>query len=204
MTHTAVLGAENIECPDFGGSKPELGVSAGYQVLLHAERGNEEAVEHVLGLHNEPDGPVVLHVKFVYRLLAVVIIKRPEPLLSLNANFYGVLGRCPHVLENHITVNEKHDEKYGGYHGPDYLEGLASRDVGGFLVFALSPVFDSEIYEHYGDEYEEYKRHQSNQKQYSVNLACQIRCYLGNPSHEFLLNLHSPIRVPSSLFSRNT
>ena len=80
MAGPTVFCTEKFKSTGFCGSKPKLGVVAGEYVLLYPEIRYEEAVQYILRPHHHSYRAALLHVKFVYGLFTVVIVKLPEPL----------------------------------------------------------------------------------------------------------------------------
>ena len=92
VLRAAVFGAEQVIGAGLGGAEPCDGVAAGEHVLLHAEGGNEEAVDHVLRSHDELDVAANGNVEFVDLALAFGVFEFPHPLLGDDVDFGGIAG----------------------------------------------------------------------------------------------------------------
>ena len=93
VLRAAVFGAEQMIGAGLGGVEPRDGVAAGQHVLLHAEGGDEEAVNHVLRGHDQLDVAADGNVQFVDLALAFGVLDLPHPLLGDDVDFGRVAGR---------------------------------------------------------------------------------------------------------------
>ena len=67
--------------------EPRGRVAAGQHILLDAEGGNIEAVDHVLRSHDQFDVAAYRHMQFVDLALAFLMLQLPHPLLGYDINF---------------------------------------------------------------------------------------------------------------------
>ena len=72
--------------------EPRRGVAAGKHVLLDAEGGDVEAVDHVLRGHDHFYVAADRHVEFVDLALASGVFDLPHPLFSDGVDLGGVCG----------------------------------------------------------------------------------------------------------------
>ena len=70
-----------------GGTKPGGGVAAGKNVLLHAERRNEKAVDDVLRSHDQLDVAADGNMQLIDLALAFRVFELPHPLLCDDVDF---------------------------------------------------------------------------------------------------------------------
>ena len=77
--------------PGFVASNQTVGVAAGHRVLLDAERGHVEAVDHVLGGHGQLHRAADRHVQLVDLALAVEVLHLPHPLLADDVDLQRVV-----------------------------------------------------------------------------------------------------------------
>src|SRR5438093_6067612 len=94
MLCAAVFGAEQMKVPLLAGRKPFSVVSAGHDVLLCAERGNEKAVDHVLAGHHQLDGPADRNMKLVDLSCAFRMLHLPHPLPADDVDDHRVSRRA--------------------------------------------------------------------------------------------------------------
>ena len=93
VLRAAIFGAEQVIGAGLGGAEPGHGVAAGEHVLLHAERGHVEAVDHVLRSHDQLHVAADRDVQFVDLALAFGVFQLPHPLLGDDVDFGRVAGR---------------------------------------------------------------------------------------------------------------
>src|SRR5579862_5162223 len=106
----AILGAEKMIGAGLDGTEPRDGVTAGKHVLLHAERGDEEAVDHVLRGHDQLDVAADRDVKFVDLALTFGVFELPHPLLRDDVDFGGIAWRRATLEVDDRAPGEDHHE----------------------------------------------------------------------------------------------
>src|SRR5260221_11431660 len=97
----------------FGGIEPERGVTAGQHILLEAECGDEEAVNHVLRRHYQLYVLAGGDVELVDLALAFHVLDLPHPLFSDDIDFGRVCGRSA-LLEKYDRAPDEegqHDKE---------------------------------------------------------------------------------------------
>src|ERR1019366_2970542 len=94
-----------------GGLKPERGVAPGQYVLLDAEGGDKEAVNHVLRSHEELDVLASGNVQLVDFALPLHVLDLPHPLLGDDVDFGGVGGRSAF-----LEVKDRAPDEEGQHH----------------------------------------------------------------------------------------
>src|ERR1700688_1165612 len=112
-----------------GGLEPHGGVAAGQHVLLDAECGNEEAVNHVLRGHDELDVLSSRNVKFIDLALAFHVLNLPHPLLGYDINFGGVGGRRALLEKYNCAPDKKGDHHKEGKNRPSDFKECRAFDL---------------------------------------------------------------------------
>src|SRR5690606_2608961 len=95
----AVLGAKDRELALLRGTKPQIRITTGHRVLLHAERRDGEAVQHVARFDQYAHVTTYWNVQLRVRVFGPGIRKGPGPLLSRGLDLEHVFGRGVHVGE---------------------------------------------------------------------------------------------------------
>src|ERR1700722_15266061 len=93
------------------GLEPHRRVAAGQNILLEAEGGNEEAVDHVLRGHDELHVLSGRNVEFIDLALAFDVLNLPHPLFSDHIHFGCVGGRSA-LLEKYNCAPDKKSDHY--------------------------------------------------------------------------------------------
>ncbi len=112
---SAVFRAEQVVFAGFGRLKPECGVARRQHVLLHPKCGDEEAVNHVLRGHHQPDRLTHRNMQRIDLALPVGILQLPHPLLGDDVNFTRIRRR---LLDFEVEFrapgehSQKEDERY--------------------------------------------------------------------------------------------
>ncbi len=144
----AVLGAEDLVAPGGHGLEPGLGVAAGQHVLLHAEVGDEEGVDHVPRGHEEPHRTPRGDAQHVDGVRAFGIRELPHPLFRADVHVHGVGGRS---VEPHVTPKAQHEpgeeERQRSANGDD-LEEQGRSHPHAALVLLGAPVAHVEVEGH--------------------------------------------------------
>src|SRR5262245_10560019 len=96
MVRPTVFGAEEMIASRFGRLEPDDPVTplARQYVGLDAERGHEEAVDHVLASHRQLDAAPERHMQFVDLTLAAGVLKPPHPLLGRDVDLHRLFRRA--------------------------------------------------------------------------------------------------------------
>ncbi len=112
MLRAAVLRAEQVVGPGSGRVEPGDCVTAGKYVLLHAERGDEEAVDRILRSHDELHVSADWDVQFVDFALALGVFQLPHPLFGYDIHF-GRVTRRRAAFEVHCRApgEDRHEHK---------------------------------------------------------------------------------------------
>src|ERR1700674_325595 len=114
-----------------GGIEPERGVAAGQHVLLEAECGDEEAVNHVLRGHDELDILSGGDVELVDLALPLHVLDLPHPLFSNDIDFGRVCGRSALLEKYDCAPDEESQNHKEGNDGPtDFKDGGAFDRMG--------------------------------------------------------------------------
>ena len=92
MLGTAVLRAEEVILPGLRRLEPDRAVPAGNRVGLHAEGGDVEIVDHVLGRKRHLDGPAKRNVERIDLARAVGVLEAPHPPLAGRVDFCRLTG----------------------------------------------------------------------------------------------------------------
>ncbi len=139
VTQAAVLGAEDGIAAGRVGVEPGLGVAAGQRVLLEAQRRDVEGVDHVPRGEEQAHRPAGRDAEHVGGVGATRVGELPHPLLALNVDVHGPLGRGlqPDVLR--VADGEVGEEEHERQADEDRLvDGLRIHDGSGLLrVLAL-------------------------------------------------------------------
>src|SRR6202051_3710128 len=97
--------------PGHCGLEPHSSVAAGQNILLQAEGGNEEAVDHVLRGHDELHVLSGRNVEFIDLALAFDVLNLPHPLFSDHITF-GFFGGRIALLEKYNCAPDKKSDHY--------------------------------------------------------------------------------------------
>ena len=100
MLRPAVLRAEQVVLARLGRREPDRTVAAGDRVRLHAEGGNEQRVQHVLGCEHHLDRAAERYMQLVDLALTIDVLKPPHPALARRVNLERLIRR-PHQVEEH-------------------------------------------------------------------------------------------------------
>src|ERR1700679_3810775 len=117
-----------------GGTEPFHGVAAGQYVLLDAEGGNVEAVDHVLRSHDQFDVAPHWNVQFVDLALTFGVFPLPHPLLGYDVHFGCTRGRDALSEVDGRAPGENYHEDQKRNHAPGNLERS-----GTFALFGTNP-----------------------------------------------------------------
>ena len=131
MHGAAIFGAEQVIGAGLGGAEPGGRVAAGQHVLLDAESGNVEAVDHVLRSHNQFDVAADGHMEFIDLALAFVVLEFPHPLLGDDVNFGGIARRRAAFEINDCAPGKNHHEDKKRNDRPGNFQGDGAFDLFG-------------------------------------------------------------------------
>ena len=121
MVRSAILGAEQVVAADLRRLEPQRRVTPRQHVLLHPERGDVEAVDHVMRDHRQLDRPAHRDVQLVDLRPPLGVLQMPHPLLSDDRNIERIARRFVHPEEESRPPGE-HDQTEHKRHGdPDHL-----------------------------------------------------------------------------------
>ncbi len=172
----AVFGAEQVIGARLGGAEPGDGVAAGEHVLLHAERGNEEAVDDVLRSHDEFDVAADGDVQFVDLALAFGVFELPHPLLGDDVDFGRIARRRAALEVDDRAPGEDHHEDAERNDRPGEFEGSGAFDLFGQNAFAMA-IARGEIDD--GDE--DQKGHQPGHDEQEDEESIDVARHAGGP-----------------------
>ena len=130
MVRPAILGAEQVIAADLRRLEPHRGIAARQHVLLHPERRDVEAVDHVLRGHRQLDRPAQRDVQLVDLGPPLGMLRVPHPLLADHVDLERVNGRVVHAVEEDRPPDE-HDQPQQQRHAdPDDSPACCSRSAG--------------------------------------------------------------------------
>ena len=142
MADAAVLGAPDVERP--GGRRLEPGgvVAPGQHVLLHAKRGDVEAVDDVARGHHELDRTTHRDGQDVHRRAPVRVRELPHPLLGRHVDGHGIGRRRHHAVVLGGSHDPEDDEDGQQTADERELAGRRGLDPRGQLSRPLAPAPD--------------------------------------------------------------
>src|SRR6202162_4721121 len=114
MPGAAVLRAKEMIPAGPRGLEPGDRVAPGHDVFLHAERGHEEVVDHVLGGHREAHGAPDRHVQLVDLALPVGMLDLPHPLLADDGDLDRVVRGAVHREDDDEDRDQEREETADG------------------------------------------------------------------------------------------
>ncbi len=158
VLRAAVLGAEEVVLAGLGRREPQRVVAAGNDVRLHAERGDEVAVDDVLGAHDQLHRPPDRHVQLVDLALPVHVLHLPHPLLADDVDLHRARRRTVEIEEDLRAPREHHHDDAERDERPEQLERERAVDGDADLVVVASAVLDGERDHEAGDEQREERR----------------------------------------------
>ncbi len=179
------------------GAEPRLREASRHDVLLHAESGDEEAVNDVLRRHRQPHVLPDRHVQRVDLPHALGMLKLPHPLLADRIELQGV-GRRPGQREIEPRApHEHHHHQRERDRRPDDLEQDRSPAV---PVRALAPlqrrradllrrrsafsVVDGEVQDERGDQHREEAADRHHEEEEQIHARGDARRLIGNEEQE--------------------
>ncbi len=148
------------------GGEPHGVVMARHHIVLDAQRGDEEAVDHVFGRQRDLHWPAYGNVQFVDLALAARILELPHPLLAHHVNIHRV-GRGNGVQKEDLGAPPEEGEHHQeGDDGPGDFQ--PQRAVDGLRNFiAAAPVLDRKDEDHAEDEH---RHHHAHQRQVDIQV----------------------------------
>ena len=163
-------GAEKMIGARLGGAEPRDRVAAGQHVLLHAERGDEEAVDDVLRSHDQLDVAADGNVQFVDLALAFGVFQLPHPLFGDDVDFGGV-ARWGAALEvDDGAPGEDHHEDEERDDRPGQFERRGTFDLLGQNA-ATAAVARGEVDDRGEDERRHQSRHDEQEDEQGIDVA---------------------------------
>ncbi len=160
--------------------EPQIVVATRQNILLHAEDGDEQAVDHVLRTHDQLDVPIARNVEFRADN-AVGVDERPTPLLGDHLDVVGVIGGGSHVDEAIDPHDEHHDDDERWQNRPGQFKWVMVRR-GEFGLMPLPPsIFDQEGDQDRHDQHEEEQGHPIDKRPSAIHRLGHRRCILGKP-----------------------
>src|SRR5258706_12201338 len=184
MVVAAILGTVNVKRPDLSGFGPEAVIAPGDDILLQAEDGHEQAVNHVVGAEDEADGGIDWDVEVAVVALELTLVgEGPSRGPAVDHHVVGIGGLDHHVDEAAETIIEDDEHQDGGDDGPGEFEGRAV-SCGGLVrrggVFAMA-VLDAEPDQQEGDQEEEKEAEVVDEIVEPVHVCRDRRGLLGHP-----------------------
>ena len=167
----AVLGAEEVVLAGLCRREPHRVVAAGNDVGLHAERGDEVAVEHILGAHDQLHGAPDGHVQLVDLALPVHVLHLPHPLLADDEDLHRARGRTVEIEEHLGAPHEHHHRDAERDERPEQLQRQRSMDRDADLVVAPASILHRENDDEDGDEQREECRDGDHEEVDGIDLA---------------------------------
>ncbi len=133
VVEAAELAAAQGEGPCAVGVEPDRSVAPWQDVLLDAQLGYEEAVDHVLGGHRQHDVLALGDMQVVDLALASGVFELPHPLLGHDVDGQRVRGRAAEVQVEEGPVDEEDQDQEEGDDGPGRLDGPGALELAGAI-----------------------------------------------------------------------
>ena len=194
MSETAKLRAGDLVFPRPGGLEPRGDLTAGQDVLLQAEDGDEEAVDDVLGPHGDPDDLSDRHVELVFDLEVVLraeppvrprVDEIPVELFRLEPDedlrpWLRPLDLFPHLRPAEVDPQVHHQDDRRRDEDPGRLFPGVARNISGAAAFPAT-VADQKIDQDPEDQNEPGPDDVINQVENGVDIVRVRGCALGQP-----------------------
>src|SRR5262245_27344528 len=186
MVHPAIFGAEEMKASRFGRLKPDDPITplARQHIGFYAERGHEEAVDHVLARHRQLDAAPERHVQFVDLALAAKVLEPPHPLPGRDVNLHRLFRRAIDGVIEARAPDENHQADQERDADPGSFDGVRRGGPRWNLSRRAAAVFDREIDFEPGDQRDEEHRDADQREVEGVDTAREIRRVFGQERNE--------------------
>src|ERR1700686_288501 len=162
----------------YSGLEPHGSVAAGQHILLDAEGGNEEAVDHVLRGHDELHVLSGRNVEFIDLTLAFDVLNLLHPLFSDHIHFGCVGGRSALLKINDCAPDKKSNHYKEWKNRPSDFEERGPFDWMG-LAAGNATVLNGRHRDHNKDERRHDARDQEEIDEERIHLPCHGRGLIG-------------------------
>ncbi len=135
--------------------EPHRVVATRNHVGLHAERGNEVAVDDILGAHDQLHGTPDGHVQLVDLALPLHVLHLPHPLLADDEDLHRTRGGTVEIEEDPGAPHEHHHHDAERNERPQQLQRQRSMDSDADLLVTPASIFHREGDDEDGNEQRE-------------------------------------------------